>query len=118
MDKKINKKVAEHPEYDEETMSKIRIYREIKSGLNRIKNEEIDDILNKSNNLEEIVKYVDASINNYEQLRILFKSWIFEGQIPENFALENDINSTEHNIFDGYDFSNIPESAYDDPNAD
>ena len=118
MDKKFNKKNIEHQEYDEETMAKIRIYREIKSGLNRAKNEEIDTILGTTSNLDEIINLVSDSIDNYEQMRVLFKSWIFEGVIPDGYASETKNESSINDILNDYDFSNIPESAYDDPDVE
>lgn len=78
----------------------VRAYKEIKAGLNRMKNAQIDAVLNEPDiNLTQIVDATIDIVNDYEQMRLLFKSWIFENKIPESCQLKV-VNADDDEYYD------------------
>lgn len=69
---------------------KARIYGEIKASLVRTKNQMIDDILTTEDDLDLVIEQTSRVIDDYEQTRVLMKSWIFDGKLPDGYELPED----------------------------
>ena len=70
-------------------VSNIRLYREVKASLVRTKNAMIDEIMESEMNLDENLQQVAEVIDSYERMRMVFKHYIFEGDIPSQFLRED-----------------------------
>lgn len=71
-------------------VSNIRLYREVKASLVRTKNAMIDEIMESEMNLDENLQQVAEVIDSYERMRMVFKHYIFEGNIPSQFLREDE----------------------------
>lgn len=74
---------------------KARIYGEIKASLVRTKNQMIDDILATEDDLDLVIEKTSRVIDDYEQTRVLMKSWVFDGKLPDGYVLPGDNDDDE-----------------------
>lgn len=82
-------------------VSNIRLYREIKASLIRTKNAMIDDVLSPDSSelhLDDILQLVAEVVDSYERLRLIYKYYIFEGQVPAEFLPEDDDSIAEQDL--------------------
>ena len=79
---------------------KARIYGEIKASLVRTKNQMIDDILGTEDDLDLVIEKTSRVIDDYEQTRVLMKSWVFDGKLPDGYELpkEDDDETDEQDL--------------------
>ena len=74
---------------------KVRLYREIKWSLARTKNELVDQVMKEESNIDDILEAIAGIIDAYEKNRMIFKHYIFEGNIPEEFFENGDVEEGE-----------------------
>lgn len=79
---------------------KARIYGEIKASLVRTKNQMIDDILATEDDLDLVIEKTSRVIDDYEQTRVLMKSWVFDGKLPDGYTLPDDDDNDEETDVD------------------
>ena len=81
------------------------LYKEIEASIERVKNQIIDELIMSDNELllDEIIDNVQECIERAEMQKRIYRSWIFEGTIPDEFiydpggpdAIEDDDNDTD-----------------------
>lgn len=110
--KKSNRYNCDH---NDAGVSNIRLYREIKASLIRTKNAMIDDVLSPDSSelhLDDILQLVAEVVDSYERLRLIYKYYIFEGNIPEDL-LPSDEELDDDEIAE-QDFMNDEDEDEDD----
>ena len=94
-------------------VSNIRLYREIKASLVRQKNQLIDELMEENGNIADILQETAEIVNGYERMRLVFKHYIFEGKIPDEFfADEKGNESEEEEVGEVDDDDDIPEADH------
>jgi len=81
------------------------LYKEIEASIERVKNQIIDELIMSDNELllDEIIDNVQECIERAEMQKRIYRSWIFEGTIPDEFiydpggpdAIEDDDNDAD-----------------------
>lgn len=81
------------------------LYKEIEASIERVKNQIIDEFIMSDNELllDEIIDNVQECIERAEMQKRIYRSWIFEGTIPDEFiydpggpdSIEDDDNDTD-----------------------
>lgn len=73
-----------------------RVYLEICKGLERVKHMDIDSLLTEDKiNLDDAVEGVDIAIEECENAKRLFYSWIFEGKVPDDMYEDEEEENDE-----------------------
>ena len=95
--KKSNRYSCDHNDVG---VSNIRLYREVKASLIRTKNSMIDEVLSSELSLDDNLQLVAEVVESYEQLRLIYQHYIFEGQVPEELLPEDDGSIAEQDLTD------------------
>ncbi len=66
------------------------LYNEIEAGVERIKNAIVDQLLMSDDEmlLDDIVEQIQSTLISAEKQKKIYKSWIFERRIPDEFIFD------------------------------
>lgn len=83
----------------------VRLYREVKWSLIRSKNMLIDQVMSEEHNLDDILENIAEIVDAYEKNRMLFKHYIFEGNVPEEFFANGEVEFEDEDDPDDEDIN-------------
>lgn len=83
----------------------VRLYREVKWSLIRSKNMLIDQVMSEEHNLDDILENIAEIVDAYEKNRMVFKHYIFEGNVPEEFFANGEVEFEDEDDPDDEDIN-------------
>lgn len=77
---------------DEYNITNDQLYSEVEAGIDRIKDRIIEELLmsNDKKDIDEILDDVQTAMVSAKKEKKIYRSWIFEQKIPDEFIYEPD----------------------------